>query len=342
MAAACGVSVGTVSYALNGKGRVDADTRTRIRETADRLGYVANQAARGLRSGRTATLGLLMPTPPQTSSRELLSLDWHSQVAVAAADAAFRADHALLLLPAPQDPAQLLRHPVDGIIVTDPARDDPRLPVLAGLGLPLVALGQGVGGLVPNYVTADAESTTRQMLDHLAQQGATRIQLLVPDAGWEWTRLSVSAYRYWCGEHDHAPTTTLVGLAGTSTETGLADAAHRAALQTLSAPDRPDALLALCLGFGVGASRAAQELGLRVPDDLLIAQDLDEPSLQSTDPPITAADMHPRLQAKAAVDMLLSLLDGNHPPSPVITPVDLHLRASTDRTPTKDSAPAVS
>ncbi|XGU21714.1 LacI family DNA-binding transcriptional regulator [Rhodococcus sp. 3Y1] len=53
----------TVSYALNGKGRVDAATRARVQEVADRLGYRANRSAQNLRSGRTATLGLMLPLP---------------------------------------------------------------------------------------------------------------------------------------------------------------------------------------------------------------------------------------------------------------------------------------
>ncbi|WP_432146078.1 hypothetical protein [Streptomyces sp. bgisy084] len=69
--------------------------------------------------------------------------------------------------------------------MTDPDGDDPRLQPLAGLGIPLVSLGQGAGALVPHHVTADPEHTMRQLLDRLAQQGATRIQLLVPHAGWE-------------------------------------------------------------------------------------------------------------------------------------------------------------
>lgn len=60
VATAAGVAVSTVSYALNGKGRVDSATRARVQEVADRLGYRANRSAQNLRSGRTATLGLML------------------------------------------------------------------------------------------------------------------------------------------------------------------------------------------------------------------------------------------------------------------------------------------
>ncbi len=51
VASAAGVAVSTVSYALNGKGRVDAATRARVQEVADRLGYRANRSAQNLRVG---------------------------------------------------------------------------------------------------------------------------------------------------------------------------------------------------------------------------------------------------------------------------------------------------
>ena len=77
VASAAGVAVSTVSYALNGKGRVDAATRARVQEVADRLGYRANRSAQNLRSGRTATLGLMLPAPDQLSSAEYLNFDWY-------------------------------------------------------------------------------------------------------------------------------------------------------------------------------------------------------------------------------------------------------------------------
>src|SRR4051794_22258072 len=100
VAAAAGVSPTTVSHALNGKGRVDAATRTRIADVADELGYRANRVARGLRSGRTGTIGLALPeTSGNEAGAEMLGLDFYLQLAAGATRAAFSHDQALLLLP---------------------------------------------------------------------------------------------------------------------------------------------------------------------------------------------------------------------------------------------------
>src|SRR5215217_2721655 len=87
VASAVGVSVTTVSHALNDKGRVDASTRERIRMTADRLGYRPDRTALRLRSGRNGTLALLLP------SVELGALEYYLQLAGAATRAAFAAGH---------------------------------------------------------------------------------------------------------------------------------------------------------------------------------------------------------------------------------------------------------
>jgi DNA-binding LacI/PurR family transcriptional regulator len=331
VAAAAGVSVSTVSYALNGKGRVDPATRARIREIATQLGYSANPLARGLQSGRTSTLGLLTSPISSGSRVEALSLDWYGKVAMGAAQASFEADHALLLLPAIHDVAQLRRQPVEGLIVVDPAEDDPRLPMLAQAGIPAVSLGRDPAGYFSYWVGPDTDRLVRELLDHLASQGAARVMLLAPRVAWEWITRSVSAYHRWCASRHLAPDVVFVDIEDALSPQAVQDAAYHGACQALAARPRPDAVLALCLGFAVGVLNAASELGLRVPHDLLLAQDADEPSLRTTTPPVTAVDMFPEHQARTAVTMLLSILDGNPPSSPVTTPTQLHRRPSSQR-----------
>ncbi|MHB1572261.1 MAG: LacI family DNA-binding transcriptional regulator, partial [Solirubrobacteraceae bacterium] len=79
-----GVAIVTVSDALNGKGRVDPGTRKRITEVARRLGYQANRHARGLRSGRSRALGLVLPVRGDARSDEALSLDFYMALASSA------------------------------------------------------------------------------------------------------------------------------------------------------------------------------------------------------------------------------------------------------------------
>src|SRR2546429_6681819 len=99
VAKAAGVSVTTVSHALNGKGRVDPNTRARVAQVVHRLGYRANRHARGLRMGRSGSLGLLLPVSGDARSDETLRLDFYMRLAGAAPPMAFSRAPALNLLP---------------------------------------------------------------------------------------------------------------------------------------------------------------------------------------------------------------------------------------------------
>lgn len=328
IAAAARVSVGTVSYALNGKGRVDPGTRDRIRAIAAELGYAADPVARGLRSGRTATLGLVLGTVTEPRRADLLSFDWYGRVTTAAAQAAFEAEHGLLLLPGVRDPVQLRRSAFDGLIVVDPAEGDSRMTAIAGAGIPAVALGRDPSGRLPHQVAPDTDRMVTGLLDHFAAAAAEQVTVLAPDMPWEWTARSLAVYREWCAAHDVEPDVVTVRPPDEISAATVAAAARAAALSVLR-DRRPDAILGLCLGFGAGILAAARELNLRVPQDLLVAQDTDEPALHTTDPPVTAVELFPEAQARAAVAMLLELLDETGPARELVTPVELHVRRSS-------------
>lgn len=331
VAAAAGVAVSTVSYALNGKGRVDAATRARVQEIADRLGYRANRSAQNLRSGRTATLGLMLPAPQELSSAEYLNFDWYGRVATAAARTAFQADHSLLLLPSMKDANGLRRIEMDGVLVVDPITDDPRIEVLKKIGIPSVAVGPGSAEQFGSCVAPDLISTTEMLLDHLSERGATNILILSAGQSSEWNRITTDAYLDWCAAHGAIPRTCDVFAASRSADTveELVVSAYTATHDALTSPNPPDAVLSLILGCAPAAARAAHDLGLSIPGDILIAQDSDEPALLISDPPITAIDFFPDEQAVSAVKALLSLINGDEPAAQGHSRSELRIRAST-------------
>ncbi|MFE4499554.1 LacI family DNA-binding transcriptional regulator [Rhodococcus sp. NPDC056743] len=331
VAAAAGVAVSTVSYALNGKGRVDAATRARVQEIADRLGYRANRSAQNLRTGRTATLGLMLPAPEELSSAEYLNFDWYGRVATAATQAAFQADHSLLLLPSMKDPNGLRRIEMDGVIVVDPTAHDPRVDVLHRIGIPSVAVGPGRAEQFGCFVSPDLVSTTETLLNHLADRGATDILILTPGLYSEWTRATTNAYFEWCRAHGRTPRISddLASSSGADTVEQLIAAAYTATRNALTSENPPDAILSLILGCAPAAARAALDLGLSIPGDVLIAQDSDEPALLISDPPITALDFFPEEQAASAVKALLALINGDEPAVQSHSRSELRVRVST-------------
>jgi DNA-binding LacI/PurR family transcriptional regulator len=323
VAQAAGVSVTTVSHALNGKGRVDPATRDLVVQVVRQLGYRANRHARGLRSGRSGALALLLPVRADVRADEALSLDFYMLLASSAAAAAFAQEQALMLLPPAIVQTGLHGLGLDGGIVVDPSPLDPRVSLLAEQGLPVVTIERDLGRPDdPWYVASETESNTRQILDHLADRGARRIALLVPKTDWGWATETLGAYDAWVAEHD-VPR-LIVPVAMQPGE----ESAFQATRRLLDRRRPPDAVFVVASRFIRGVLRGAKAAGRRVPGELLIAAGVDSVQAREGDPPVTALDLHPERQAEAAVQMLLARLDGQ-PASPRYIPATLRLRAST-------------
>jgi DNA-binding LacI/PurR family transcriptional regulator len=318
-----GVSVTTVSDALNGKGRVDPVTRARVVEIVGRLGYTANRHARGLRSGRAGSLGLLLPVTGDARTDEALSLDFYMRLAGAAAASAFAHHQALILLPPQPDP-DLGGLILDGAIVVDPSERDTRVTLFEELGLPVVTIERDLGRGNGWFVASRTEHNTRVILDHLHARGARRIALLLPRSDWGWATETRAAYAAWTAEHGGEQIVVRVGM------TRGEERAYQATQRLLERPSPPDAIFVLAARFIRGTVRAAHAVGRTVPGQLLLAAGVDSVQAREGDPPITALDLHPERQATAAVEMLLARVAGQTTPSQRFITATPIFRASTE------------
>src|SRR5687767_4877482 len=118
-----GVSIATVSYVLNGKGRVGEDTRRRVLEVAGRLEFRIDARGRALRVGHSQTVGLLLPpVAPEGGPRSFTAISFYSEFTAGAAEAAFERSHALILLPQPTRESDLASFGLAGLLLCDPVR----------------------------------------------------------------------------------------------------------------------------------------------------------------------------------------------------------------------------
>lgn len=326
VARAAGVSRTTASDALNGTGRVDPATRRRVEEAGRSLGYQANRHARGLRLGRSGALGLLLPVGTDPRSDEALSLDFYLRLASASAATAFTHKQALMLLPPTVSLSGLRGFALDGGIVVDPSARDSRTGLFQRLGLPVVTIERDLGRPKDRfYVASNTEANTAQLLSHLGARGAQRIALVLPQADWGWATETLRAYETWTEEHEFPSLVVPVAL------TPGEENAFAAVRRLLARRRPPDALFVVAARFIRGALRAAEAAGRDVPDDLLVAAGVDSVPAREGTPPITALDLHPELQAEAAVEMLLARVAGEPAGEPRYIEARLEVRASTTR-----------
>lgn len=167
-----GVSIATVSNALSGKGRLSPELAERIREAADRMGYVPSQAGRALRTGRSGVLGLVLPD---------IGNPLYPEIAQEIERVATNAGYGVLIANsrdeiAAQDKAifQLVERGVDGIVIV-PRRGtkvpETRCPI-AIIDTPTTPR---------NTVSADHFEGGAQVARHLVELGHQNILLVGDD-----------------------------------------------------------------------------------------------------------------------------------------------------------------
>ena len=329
VAAAAGVSITTVSDALNGKGRLPDTTRRHVREVAERLGYRPSAAARTLRTGKSGLLGLTVTTYGEEPFT-FTEFAYFAEMARSATSAALARGYALVILPAAS------RHSafdvwssvaLDGTVVIDPSDQDPVVTDLVRSGLPVVSDGRPSGNLkVAAWVDNDHEVAVSGLLDHLAEGGARRIGLLTGTGTDAYTRLSTTAYLDWCARAGQDPVYECYPAHDPCAGAVAAD-------RLLARPDRPDAVYGLYDPNGTDLLAAARRYHLRVPEDLLLVCCSESNVYSTTEPPVTTLSLKPRRIGNTVIELLIDAIEGVAPERPVdrVMPTDLVVRTSSRR-----------
>jgi DNA-binding LacI/PurR family transcriptional regulator len=327
VARAAGVSPTVVSHALNDKGRVDPDTRARVRAVATELGYVPSRAARNLALGRSDTIGLLLPTIARLSLSDLLVSDWYGRMAVVASQAAIERRQALMVLPSIGSVADVARFGLEGAIVLDPIGDDPRCATLDAAGVDYVMLGRDPQRPHVPSVAPDTVAAMLELLRHLDDAGARDVAVLATDLAWSAGDEALEAYEAWCAQHAAAPRVIPVPVAQAASRDAIIRATFDITHELLAPANRPHAIIGLFEDFGPAILDAARARHVDVPQQLLVAQDVDGLKAQLMHPSLTAIDLHPNEQVTEAVRLLLD--DDRPEPHALTTPTTLRVRDST-------------
>ena len=317
VARAAGVSVATVSNALNDTGRASAATRARVREVAATMGYRPNAAGRTLRTGRTGVLALAVTTFGE-QTWNYAEIAYYAHMVAAATSAAHAHRYALTVLPASLDADGWHAVAADGVVLLDSPEGDPAARVLRARGIPIAFDGRPHElGPLDSWVDNDHAATMAVVLAHLREQGARRIALLAQNTSDHYTRDCLAAYR---SQVDRPR----IALTDSTDPVGRAEAE-----QLLR--DGADAVYSLLDDGGRGIVAAADALGLRVPDDVLVVTASEDPTYASTSPPVSTVSLRPADTISAAVDALAATLAGGSPSVRDDLTTDLVVRASSLR-----------
>jgi DNA-binding LacI/PurR family transcriptional regulator len=303
VARAAGVSTVTVSRVVNGSSLVQPETRSRVEQAMQSLGYLPDLAARSMRTRLTRTVGFLVPdltnypnaAVAQAAERRLAEEGY----AVLLASSDHQAERELRVL-------EVLRtRRVDGIVLYVCDEENARLrAAVAALDVPIVVLDRELPATA-DWVLSDHALGMAEAVRYLVLLGHRHLALLQPD-------LRIRPVR----ERQHAfeAATTAAGLEKQAQVTlrvsPSGSAAVPAALGLLDDPAGPTAVIADGSRLLRGVLLAARALGRRIPEDLsVVGIDAEDIATAST-PEITCILRDFNEIGRTAAELMLLRLHG--------------------------------
>lgn len=336
VARAAGVSVMTVSNVLNGRSNVGADTRLRVLEVVEELGYEINLTARRLRSGRTGTIGLIVPQFDlhyygELASRisEALAPEGMHLVVEQSGASRERELSALSLARLQQYDGVLLS--AVGLDMADLERIHPDVPI--------VLLGEQAVPDRYHRVRMGNVVGSRLATEHLIRCGAHRIAVLGGKLSAPHPEMATCRAQGWSQALEQAGLPHDPGLVIPLTTYSIAEA--RAAVATaIDGGLEVDGMFAVTDEVAIGALAGLHDAGLRVPDDVQLAGFDNLGISEHLVPGLTTIDPgHPVMVAEALRLLRRQLEDREAGPEHVVGDVSLIVRGTTRAHDTSSPAP---
>lgn len=297
VAAAARVDTSVVSRVLSGDAALSVrpETRRRVHEAVQRLGYRPNPAARALKTARTMAIGMLLPDLANTV---------YAEIARGAEERASAAGYILLIATGTAAVRRVvLAGRVDGVLYAI-ATTENVADIRPEPALPSLLVNRREPGAGPSVIVDD-EAGVATAVRHLLDLGHTRIAHIGGPRAVDTARRRLAGYERALRERGLPVRPELVAEARFD-ERGGATAAAR--LLLLDPP--PSALVVANVGAAIGAMATAREAGLEIPRDLSVIGFHDVPMAPYLAPPLTTVRMPLAELGSRAVDELLAMIDG--------------------------------
>lgn len=334
-----GVSTATVARVLKKSGYVKEETRRKVEEAIRQTGYRPNGVARGLRTNRTMTIGNFL--------RSTTHNPFFAEIARGTEDEALRNDHIVILLNMEASRERerlgverLIERRVDAMIFTY-AIDVESLDIAAAAGIPTVQV-ERVLDRPTSAVVVDNPAGSVQAVEHLVHLGHRRIGFIGADPvlyrnpmmpiSVEEERLAGYRQGLQAAGIDYAEDIIFLGRYFVADEEPVTTWGQMGMRHLLQARERPTAVLITSDVLAAGALQVADEVGLRVPDDISIVG-FDATIGRFLSPALTTVSHPLREMGRVACELALAAIAGGTPPCVVRLQTKLEVRGSTGTPP---------
>jgi len=318
-----GVSISTVSRVLNDTCFVEEGKRQRVKETAEKLGYTADPAARSLLKKETGGVGVIVPSVSGEYFSEFLTgIDLFTQ----------ESGFYLLISSSHRNTAEFeaalntMYRRIDGLIVMAPDQVGFNVNHRVLRSMPVVYVNSPIESPMSDSIRLNHFDGFYNITSHLIDMGHRRIAMITGPATAVDAQERLRGYRQALRDAGIDPEYTLEVGGNFTRESG-----YHAVSTILSSRKRPTAIAAANDLSAMGAMSALHEAGVRIPDEMAITGFDDDPSARYTTPPLSTVRVHTRDMGRMAIQYLVSRIrkvadaDGRK----VELPLELVLRSSS-------------
>jgi LacI family transcriptional regulator len=319
-----GVSRSTVSRVINGDPNVSEQTRTKVLDLIQDIGFQPNLAARGLAVGRTRVIGLVIPT----GLTSIFSDPYFPLLIQGVSSACNARGYSVMLwLAEPEYErmtiSQILYNGlIDGVIVSSMLMEDPLIERLSESQRPFITVGRHPTNDRINFVDVDNRAGAYQGVSYILHTGRRRVAMITGP------RNVIAGLDRYQGYLDALRMRGLEPQPELVVEGEFSDSSGYLAMKRLL-PKRPDSVFVASDAMAFAAMRAIQETGLRIPEDIAVVGFDDIPPAATSIPPLTTIRQPILKTGNVAAEMLIDKIE--HPeiqPSRIILPTELVMRSS--------------
>jgi LacI family transcriptional regulator len=325
-----GISVVTVSKVLRNHPDIGERTRNRVMKRMKELNYQPNLAARSLSTGRSWTVGLIVP--------DLLHPFFARIAAVVSAELR-KQSYGLVIASSEEDPElerteieQLIGRRVDVLLIASVQTNLDSFRSLDRQKVPYILIDRSLQGVGSNFVGVDDTAAGVLATAHLIEQGCKRIaHIRGPEVSTALGRLK--GYRQALAAHKRKPLPGHIVSIGVSGDHRGERGGYACTRELLAAKQRPDGIFCFNDPIAMGAMRAILDAGLRIPEDVAVVGCGNLSYSDFLRVPLSSIDQDSQELGETAAALALSLAKKAAPPLPrpkLIAP-ELIVRASSLR-----------
>jgi LacI family transcriptional regulator len=328
-----GLSISTVSRALNGYDDVSAETRARVFARAKAIGYRANPGARRLKTGTTEAIGVILPAAGSGQAVDAMNSSLLGGVATEIEQAGY---HLIATMQTRNDPAReaalyenfIKGSWVDALLIVRTRVHDSRIELARKAHMPFVTYGRTESKEPYAWVDTDNETAFHLATTRLLDFGHRRIALINGPEEYFFAQLRERGYKRAFADRGLVPDPAWV-LHGDVTETS----GHVLCRSLLIRNPAPTAFVCATDAMAFGAIAACREAGLTVGTDVSIIGYGNSSASAFCNPPLTTVEHQVFENGRHVGQALMKLVRGE------ITPADVHYLEPVVLVPRKSDGP---